>query len=425
LRATAGTAYSIEAGKPLAMSNVRMDMLTPGYQINLSSGEIRPPTSALPFSPSEVHSPASPLLLDGSGSAAFWTSAAGSLNHFVAALSSPADTVGIISRAGSTSGSASVGAYLDARGVAWRPIGVSEGTKNDSALAALCGGSRGFVFVGNSADSLAGFFASTLLGASFARQLQNNSPVLMLSSDCSLAADTAVGRIESDADAAYEGTLTLLKGLGLVHGIEIMPRLYEDADSIDNRFSGLFWGMGKSHAAYGLLLDAGTFAEVSSQGLLSISGVTPAIVVDGRQVTSLDFPSFHAGGMPNPRVGAALVGATLHVVHDAQTFDLAYGELLGVRTVRPAHPDDFHLWPSYPNPFNPTTKIQFSIDNRQMTIVKVFDVLGREVATLVNEVKEPGTYSVTFNGSGLASGVYFCRLASPFYAQTQKIVLVK
>jgi hypothetical protein len=183
--------------------------------------------------------------------------------------------------------------------------------------------------------------------------------------------------------------------------------------------------MGKSHAAYGLLLDAGTFAEVSSQGLLSISGVTPAIVVDGRQVTSLDFPSFHAGGMPNPRVGAALVGATLHVVHDAQTFDLAYGELLGVRTVRPAHPDDFHLWPSYPNPFNPTTKIQFSIDNRQMTIVKVFDVLGREVATLVNEVKEPGTYSVTFNGSGLASGVYFCRLASPFYAQTQKIVLVK
>ena len=425
LRATAGTAYSIEAGKPLAMSNVRMDMLTPGYQINLSSGEIRPPTSALPFSPNEVHSPASPLLLDGSGSAAFWTSAAGSLNHFVAALSSPADTVGIISRAGSTSGSASVGAYLDARGVAWRPIGVSEGTKNDSALAALCGGSRGFVFVGNSADSLAGFFASTLLGASFARQLQNNSPVLMLSSDCSLAADTAVGRIESDADAAYEGTLTLLKGLGLVHGIEIMPRLYEDADSIDNRFSGLFWGMGKSHEAYGLLLDAGTFAEVSSQGLLSISGVTPAIVVDGRQVTSLDFPSFHAGGMPNPRVGAALVGATLHVVHDAQTFDLAYGELLGVRTVRPAHPDDFHLWPSYPNPFNPTTKIQFSIDNRQMTIVKVFDVLGREVATLVNEVKEPGTYSVTFNGSGLASGVYFCRLASPFYAQTQKIVLVK
>jgi hypothetical protein len=60
-----------------------------------------------------------------------------------------------------------------------------------------------------------------------------------------------------------------------------------------------------------------------------------------------------------------------------------------------------------------------------LTIVKVFDVLGREVATLVNEVKEPGTYTVTFNGSGLASGVYFCRLASPLSTQTQKIVLVK
>jgi cyanophycinase len=425
LRATAGTTYSIAPGSPLAMSNLRMDMLTSGYQVNLSSGEILPPATARPFSPDEVHLSASPLILDGSGSAAVWTGAAGSLNHFVGALSSPGDTVGVISRAGSTSGPASVGAFLSARGVAWRQLGVSDGTKNDPGLASLCGRCRGFVFVSNSAESLAGFFTSTLLGASFSRQLQNNSPVLMLSSDCSLAADTAVGGIESDADGAYYGTLTLQKGLGLVRGIEIMPRIYENPDSIDNRFSGLFWGLGKSRASYGLLLDGGTYAGVSSAGILSISGATPAIVVDARGVTSLDFPSFRASVRYNPRAGAALVGAALHVVRDAQSFDFASGEPLGVRSVLPAPSEDFFLSQSYPNPFNPATRLQFRIARHQPVRLSVYDLTGKEIATLLDRPVDPGTYSVTFDGSGLASGVYFCRLVSPLYAQTRKLILIR
>jgi hypothetical protein len=425
LRATAGTTYSIAPGSSLAMSNLRMDMLTSGYQVNLSSGEIVPPATALPFSPDEVHCSASPLILDGSGSAAVWTGAAGSLSRFLTSLSSPGDTVGVISRAGSTSGSGSVGAFLSARGVAWRPLGVSDGTKNDPALASLCGGCRGFVFVSNRAESLAGCFTSTLLGASFTRQLQNNSPVLMLSSDCTLAADTAVGGIEADADGAYYGTLTLQKGLGLARGIEIMPRIYENADSIDNRFSGLFWGLGKSRTAYGLLLDGGTYAELSSAGVLGISGATPAIVVDARGVTSLDFPSFRASVRYNPRVGAALVGAALHVVRDAQTFDFASGELLGVRTARRAPPEECFLSQSYPNPFNPATRIQFRIARHQQVRLSVCDLTGKEIATLLDRPVDPGTYSVTFDGSGLASGVYFCRLVSPLYMQTRKLILIR
>jgi hypothetical protein len=60
-----------------------------------------------------------------------------------------------------------------------------------------------------------------------------------------------------------------------------------------------------------------------------------------------------------------------------------------------------------------------------LTIVKVFDVLGRELATLVNEVKEPGTYTVQFNGSNLASGVYFYRLQAGSYVDTKKLVLLR
>jgi hypothetical protein len=102
---------------------------------------------------------------------------------------------------------------------------------------------------------------------------------------------------------------------------------------------------------------------------------------------------------------------------------------------QPSVPGRYVLEQNYPNPFNPTTKIQFTIVDRQLTIVKVFDVLGREVATLVNEVKEPGTYTVQFSarggsasggdGSGLASGVYFYRLQAGTYVETRKLLLLK
>jgi hypothetical protein len=88
-------------------------------------------------------------------------------------------------------------------------------------------------------------------------------------------------------------------------------------------------------------------------------------------------------------------------------------------------PTQFSLEQNFPNPFNPTTKIQFTIANRRLTIVKVYDVLGRDVATLVNEVKDPGTYTVDFDGSHLSSGVYFNRLQAGDFIQTHKMILVR
>ncbi len=76
----------------------------------------------------------------------------------------------------------------------------------------------------------------------------------------------------------------------------------------------------------------------------------------------------------------------------------------------PEVPLEYALEQNYPNPFNPSTIIQFSIVDPQFTTLRVYDVLGREVAVLVHEWKAPGRYQVVFDGSGLASGMYFCRL---------------
>jgi len=88
-------------------------------------------------------------------------------------------------------------------------------------------------------------------------------------------------------------------------------------------------------------------------------------------------------------------------------------------------PAELALEQNYPNPFNPITRIQFTIVDRQSTIVKVYDLLGREVTTLVNEVKQPGTYSVEFDGSNLASGVYLYRLQAGDFVMTKKLVLLR
>ena len=80
---------------------------------------------------------------------------------------------------------------------------------------------------------------------------------------------------------------------------------------------------------------------------------------------------------------------------------------------------------AYPNPFNPTTTISFSIPETGYTSLKVYDILGNEVANLVNEVKDAGIYNVQFDGSNLTSGVYIYQLQTGEYTATQKIQMIK
>ena len=86
---------------------------------------------------------------------------------------------------------------------------------------------------------------------------------------------------------------------------------------------------------------------------------------------------------------------------------------------------EFNLAQNYPNPFNPATKIKYSIPNPGIVKLKVFDIMGREVQTLVNENHSPGNYEVEFNAEALSSGVYFYQLQSGKFIETRKMLLIK
>ena len=90
-----------------------------------------------------------------------------------------------------------------------------------------------------------------------------------------------------------------------------------------------------------------------------------------------------------------------------------------------ALPKDYDLYQNFPNPFNPSTMINYQLPMNSFVNLKVYDALGKEIATLVNKVQSPGSYTVTFDASRLPSGVYFYQITAGSYTKVRKMVVTK
>jgi len=98
---------------------------------------------------------------------------------------------------------------------------------------------------------------------------------------------------------------------------------------------------------------------------------------------------------------------------------------VGVERIENLLPSDFILEQNYPNPFNPTTKIRYSIPEYSFVALKVFNLLGEEIETLVNAEQSVGIYEATFDASGLSSGIYFYTLKTDNFSSSKKMILIK
>lgn len=131
----------------------------------------------------------------------------------------------------------------------------------------------------------------------------------------------------------------------------------------------------------------------------------------------------------NPVNGAWVLSVNDNAAQDTGTLRawclvITYQSLIGgIHTVE--IPNYYSLSQNYPNPFNPVTNIRYTIPNAGITTLKIYDVLGREVAVLVNEMRQPGVYTADFDASQLASGIYFYKLESGDFSAVKKMMLVK
>jgi hypothetical protein len=109
----------------------------------------------------------------------------------------------------------------------------------------------------------------------------------------------------------------------------------------------------------------------------------------------------------------------------AQVWRRNLSEFIGINQISELVPAKYSLSQNYPNPFNPTTKIKFDVVRLGDVKIVVYDVMGREVQSLVNESLQPGTYETSFDGSTLNSGVYFYKLVADGFTETKRMLLIK
>ena len=135
-------------------------------------------------------------------------------------------------------------------------------------------------------------------------------------------------------------------------------------------------------------------------------------------VMALDAESVRPGGdFPYPFPLMRILDGLIKFVDEIPTGN---GE-----TFTSAIPQQYSLSQNYPNPFNPSTKISFSLPLKESVTLKIYDVLGKEVMTLINGEKEPGNYEIEFNASSLSSGMYFYRLKAGNFTETKRMMLLK
>jgi len=151
--------------------------------------------------------------------------------------------------------------------------------------------------------------------------------------------------------------------------------------------------------------------NTATDAWLRVGFVAPATSVDGRFAIRYHVADGGPNGADSDYLGIdalSIVRSVTGTSHNGQDV-----------------PKDFKLAQNYPNPFNPSTNISFSVPKAGNVKISVYDVLGNEVGTVLNEYKQAGNYNVNYNASALSSGVYFYKMISGSYIETRKMTLIK
>lgn len=150
-------------------------------------------------------------------------------------------------------------------------------------------------------------------------------------------------------------------------------------------------------------------SSLAQTSTLLITNGTSVFIPNGAEICA-DLITVHFGGsFVTEDPSGICAGATVT------------GDIEEVETI----PTEFALYQNYPNPFNPGTLIKYQVPEKSFVLIRVYDLLGAELATLVNEEKSAGSYEITFNAQDLSSGVYFYQIKANNFVSTKKLVLLK
>jgi cyanophycinase len=245
------------------------------------------------------------------------------------------------------------------------------------------------------------------------------------------------GLTSNDLNAWY-GDLSIAAGERMVPGAVIIPRLWYDdnyntgPNFFENRIIGGIYGVAKNPGFQAIYLDTGCTAQVSSDGILEINGY--GIILDTRDMQYVGFPQKLQEDAPIRNSNhPGMIGAKIHFLRQGDRYDLQ-NHKTSIESENGNQPEDFKLYNCYPNPFNPETKITYSLPESGLVNLEIYNLIGKKVATLVNEEQNASIHNYSWDGSDksgnrLSSGVYFLRLDANIngdqYTASRKVLLVK
>lgn len=203
--------------------------------------------------------------------------------------------------------------------------------------------------------------------------------------------------------------------------------IYGVTGVVSTHFAGLGFG-------FGIVSNGSPYFEDYPDIIDTADGSIPILKYNAQSTAGIAFTgNFNNSSNSGQLVYIAIPFETINLAADRTNVMTAALKYFGF--IQTSIDDDFTYLPiynklnqNYPNPFNPSTKISYELYQRQNVLLKVYDLLGREVHTLVNEVQNPGKYEITFDTSnlgGLSSGIYFYKLLTESYSEVKKMVLLR
>ncbi|MEO8399176.1 MAG: Type 1 glutamine amidotransferase-like domain-containing protein, partial [Ignavibacteriaceae bacterium] len=431
------------------IENLKCDQLIAGWKFDLNSDYI----SFIPQSANNIDTstsyqfPATDFYLTGTNQISGQLSS--NLNDFLSNFNS--QSVLVLSYTGYSSQAAIVTDYLNTNNYNNNLLLISESNINSNTAKDLINNSTCFIFLGDSLSKLSLLNDSTTIaGEAFKSKIQAKNPVFFFGNSGKISGKNFIDNSDDYIYSAYYGEMTNNLGLNIFGDLIYQPLLLDNSDYYENRTCALLWGMMLNRKKIGIFNDAANLVKInSSTNKILKDGSFPLIVVDASNTTYVDSSSYKASSSRGTRQVVAMNNLRyslttfneLEYLIEQKKFDL----VSEVSDEKELIPSQIHLEQNYPNPFNPTTKIRYTIPTSpqipllinergrgEVVTLKVYDILGKEIATLVNKVQQPGNYEIEFNAnakannySPLPSGIYFYQLSIGENIQTKKMIYLK
>ncbi|MFZ1282171.1 MAG: T9SS type A sorting domain-containing protein, partial [Ignavibacteriaceae bacterium] len=436
------TNYAPITNGKYTIENMRSHLLTKGWKYDFISNDISfIPESAKDVDPNRLwFYPQTSFYLTGSNNLA------SHLNNLTSFLSeNNSSNVLVISHPGFSGSITTITDFLSSINVTFDVLNITDVNLNNSADAGKINHATCFIFTGDSLNVLSYLNQPIgLVNAAFFNSLAQNIPVFFFGNTGKISGHYYVGNTDTDLYAGYRGKMTIKDGLFIFPELIFQPLIFDDSDFYENRMSSVLLGMMRNRKRIGIYLNGNDIVKVKSlENSISGNVQTPYILVDARETTKVDSSTYRASGSSGPRQIVAMNDVRFSVTNYPEIKYLiesgVFDKLSAVEdNLNVTSPNDFVLYQNYPNPFNPNTTISFSIPDLTSSsplrkgrnevgfiTLAIYDILGRKIATLLNEEIIPGYYEVEFNSSNLSSGIYFYKLSTPNYSETKSMVLLK